>query len=98
MLRTALHSTEQSVEWAYAFDVHCNSFFPMFLITYVVQFAFLSIINRDGWLSALFSDTMYLIAIAWYCYVTFLGYSGWLPEAGARWSVCSVQANLACLP
>lgn len=74
--RTPLHSTEQAVEWAYAFDVHCNSFFPMALITYVLQFCFLSIINRSGWLSAFVADTMYLVAASWYCYVTFLGYSG----------------------
>jgi hypothetical protein len=82
MLRTAVHSTEQSVEWAYAFDVHCNSFFPMSLITYFIQFCFLSIINRDGWLSAFFADTMYLVAVSWYCYVTFLGYSGGLSVKG----------------
>jgi len=31
------HSVEQDVEWLYAFDVHANSFFCSFLLTYVVQ-------------------------------------------------------------
>ena len=28
---------EQEVEWLYAFDVHCNSFFLLFLVVYVLQ-------------------------------------------------------------
>lgn len=26
------------LEWLYAFDVHCNAFFPLFVLLYVVQF------------------------------------------------------------
>ncbi|KAJ6804080.1 protein unc-50-like protein [Iris pallida] len=32
------HVVEQRVEWLYAFDVHCNSFFPTFILLYVVQY------------------------------------------------------------
>ena len=28
------HAVEQHVEWLYAFDVHCNSYFPLFLLLY----------------------------------------------------------------
>lgn len=28
---------EQRVEWQFAFDIHCNSFFIMFLFLYVLQ-------------------------------------------------------------
>ena len=35
--RFFLHSVEQEVEWLYAFDVHCNSFFLLFLVVYVIQ-------------------------------------------------------------
>ena len=28
---------EQRVEWQFAFDIHCNSFFIVFLLLYVVQ-------------------------------------------------------------
>lgn len=30
-------STDQRVEWAFCFDVHCNAFFPLLLILHVVQ-------------------------------------------------------------
>lgn len=33
----APHSVDQDVEWLYAFDVHCNAFFPLFVLLYVVQ-------------------------------------------------------------
>ena len=32
------HTVEQRVEWLYAFDIHCNSFFPLFLLLYVIHF------------------------------------------------------------
>eukprot|EP01111_Echinosteliopsis_oligospora_P020032 TRINITY_DN998_c1_g1_i1.p1 TRINITY_DN998_c1_g1~~TRINITY_DN998_c1_g1_i1.p1 ORF type:complete len:180 (-),score=19.84 TRINITY_DN998_c1_g1_i1:175-714(-) len=35
-----IHTVEQKVEWLYCFDVHCNSFFPVFLLLYVFQFFF----------------------------------------------------------
>ncbi|GJV08009.1 protein unc-50 [Tanacetum coccineum] len=28
------HVVEQRVEWLYAFDVHCNSFFPLYIVLY----------------------------------------------------------------
>eukprot|EP01051_Picozoa_sp_SAG22_P021127 SAG22_NODE_4542_length_1239_cov_2.242105_2_plen_307_part_01 len=31
------HNIEQAVEWLYAFDVHCNSYFPLFLLLYPGQ-------------------------------------------------------------
>ncbi|KAL2936313.1 Protein unc-50-like protein [Bienertia sinuspersici] len=31
---------EQRVEWLYAFDVHCNSFFPLFVLLYVILSGF----------------------------------------------------------
>jgi hypothetical protein len=34
LLQSPPHSVPQSIEWAYAFDIHCNSFFPLFLILY----------------------------------------------------------------
>lgn len=73
---TASHSIEQRVEWAYAFDVHCNAFFPVFLILYVVQFFFIPILVRSSWISLLIGNTMYFLSFAWYAYGTFLGYNG----------------------
>ncbi|GAB5586138.1 hypothetical protein Unana1_01038 [Umbelopsis nana] len=72
---TASHSIEQRVEWAYAFDVHCNAFFPVFLVLYVVQFFFIPILVRSSWISLLIGNTMYFLSFAWYAYGTFLGYN-----------------------
>jgi len=35
------HVVEQRVEWLYAFDVHCNSFFPAFVILYGKQYQYI---------------------------------------------------------
>mmetsp|Transcript_26724 Transcript_26724/g.74707 ORF Transcript_26724/g.74707 Transcript_26724/m.74707 type:complete len:248 (+) Transcript_26724:103-846(+) len=65
----------QSVELMYAFDVHCNSFFPFFLVSYIIQFALLSVILNTSWLALLLSNSMYFLAFGIYFYYTFLGYS-----------------------
>ena len=33
----------ETVEWRYAFDVHCNAFFPLFLLLHVLQFLLLPV-------------------------------------------------------
>lgn len=68
------HTTDQKVEWLYAFDVHCNSFFPLFIILYVVQYFFLLLFMRDGFVFTLLANAAYTIAVGYYFYVTFLGY------------------------
>ena len=35
--KKAVHSTLNTIEPMYAFDIHCNSFFPFFVIAYVLQ-------------------------------------------------------------
>lgn len=69
-------TSDQRVEWAYAFDIHCNSFFPLFIILYVIQFFFLNILIRDNWASIIVSNLIYLVSASWYCYGTFLGFNG----------------------
>jgi len=71
----SLHSVEQKVEWLYAFDIHCNSFFPLFLILYVVQFFLTPLLLNPGFLSTLAANTLYFVAFAYYNHVTFLGYN-----------------------
>jgi len=34
------HSVKQNVEWLYAFDIHCNSFFPLFMLIYLLQVSY----------------------------------------------------------
>jgi UNC-50 family len=69
------HSVDQSVEWLYAFDVHCNSFFPTFFLLYVVQYFLLPFLLRESRLATLVSGILYFVAMVYYFHVTFLGYS-----------------------
>ncbi|KAI9338533.1 protein unc-50 [Obelidium mucronatum] len=75
LIQQQIHSADQAVEWAYCFDVHCNAFFPVFLITYVLQFFFIPIVTQNGWISLFVGNTLYLMAICYYFYVTHLGYN-----------------------
>jgi len=70
-----IHHVEQQVEWLYAFDIHCNSFFPSFILLYVLQFFALYVMLRTGFLATLLSNTLYIFAIGYYYYITFLGYT-----------------------
>mmetsp|Transcript_578 Transcript_578/g.1009 ORF Transcript_578/g.1009 Transcript_578/m.1009 type:complete len:259 (-) Transcript_578:2073-2849(-) len=75
------HSVEQDVEWLYAFDVHANSFFCSFLLTYVVQYFLLPILMSRSVFSCILSNTLYGLATIWYAYITHLGYRA-LPFLG----------------
>lgn len=67
---------KQRVEWLYAFDVHCNSFFPAFLVLHVLQFLMLPLIlATPSFISTLISNTVFLLAFGYYHIVTALGYS-----------------------
>ncbi|XP_024021293.1 protein unc-50 homolog isoform X2 [Morus notabilis] len=57
------HVVEQRVEWLYAFDVHCNSFFPMFVMLYA-----------HGFIPVLLSNLLFMVAASYYHYLNFLGY------------------------
>jgi len=69
------HSVVQSVEWLYAFDIHCNSFFPLFILLYVVQYMFIPGLYTTNFFAILLSNTLYLVAFGYYSYITFLGYT-----------------------
>lgn len=66
---------EGELEWAYCFDVHCNSFLFIWLCLYVVQFILLPVLNRSNWISLFLGNTLYLVALGYYFTITFLGYS-----------------------
>ncbi|XP_058007468.1 uncharacterized protein LOC110649295 isoform X2 [Hevea brasiliensis] len=57
------HVVEQRVEWLYAFDVHCNSFFPLFVMLYA-----------HGLIPTLLSNMLFMVAASYYHYLNFLGY------------------------
>ncbi|EFN56073.1 hypothetical protein CHLNCDRAFT_22928 [Chlorella variabilis] len=69
------HAVEQSVEWMYAFDVHCNAFFPMFLLLYVLQLVLCPVLLMHTFVATVLSAVLYAVGSAFYVYITFLGYS-----------------------
>lgn len=68
-------STEQSVEWLYSFDIHCNGFFPLFLILFVGQYFVSPWLLSDNFFIILLGNALYGVAFSYYWYITFLGYS-----------------------
>ena len=70
-----LHAIEQQVEWLYAFDVHCNAFFPAFVLLFALQYFLLPFLLTPHFLSTLAANTLYAAALAAYLYTTFLGYA-----------------------
>lgn len=76
LLDPSVRTTGQSVEWLYAFDMHCNAFFPVFLVLYVLQFFLIPLLLREGYFVAFLSNTLFGCALSYYHFLTFLGYSG----------------------
>eukprot|EP01025_Chloroclados_australasicus_P038426 TRINITY_DN3956_c0_g1_i1.p2 TRINITY_DN3956_c0_g1~~TRINITY_DN3956_c0_g1_i1.p2 ORF type:complete len:248 (-),score=0.07 TRINITY_DN3956_c0_g1_i1:620-1363(-) len=69
------YHVEQQVEWFYAFDVHCNSFFPLFLVLYVLQFLMIPLLLWKSFFSGVVSSALYVVGLGYYHYMNFLGYS-----------------------
>mmetsp|Transcript_29317 Transcript_29317/g.42543 ORF Transcript_29317/g.42543 Transcript_29317/m.42543 type:complete len:357 (-) Transcript_29317:442-1512(-) len=65
---------KQKVEWLYAFDIHCNAFFPMFVLLYALQFFLLPFVLGKSLFAMVLANTLYGIAFSWYFYITHLGY------------------------
>jgi hypothetical protein len=68
------HNIEQAVEWLYCFDVHCNSYFPLFLVLYPLQFFLVPLLLKPVFLATLLANSIYCGAYCYYWYITFLGY------------------------
>ncbi|XP_055387589.1 protein unc-50 homolog [Condylostylus longicornis] len=67
---------EADIEWGYAFDVHLNAFFPPLMLLHFVQLLFYNwAISLDFFISRLFGNTFWLLALGYYIYITFLGYN-----------------------
>merc|ERR550532_441970 len=67
---------EQDVEWGFCFDVHLNAFIPILVILHFVQlFIYHAIIEKDMFIATLLGNSMWLLALSYYIYITFLGYS-----------------------
>mmetsp|Transcript_31841 Transcript_31841/g.101300 ORF Transcript_31841/g.101300 Transcript_31841/m.101300 type:complete len:255 (-) Transcript_31841:1891-2655(-) len=74
LLQSHTHSVAQKVEWLYAFDIHCNAFFPLFLLLHVLQFFLLPLLLSRSYASMLLANLLYAAAFSAYFYVTHLGY------------------------
>jgi len=70
-----LNPSKEHVEWLYAFDVHCNAFFPLFMQLYVLQFLLLPVLTPNTFISLLLANSLYLFAFSYYCYVPFRGFA-----------------------
>ncbi|KAJ2413584.1 hypothetical protein GGF47_005860, partial [Coemansia sp. RSA 2524] len=69
-----VHAADQQVEWQYAFDVHCNSFFAFFVFAYVLQFLFLPLLMKTSWISLFLGNSLFVLAASAYAYITYLGF------------------------
>jgi len=69
------HAVEQRVEWLYAFDIHVNAFFPLFLSLYVAQLVLSPLLLQTGFLPRLMSCALYCGALSYYHYCAFAGYA-----------------------
>lgn len=69
-------TTNADVEWGYAFDVHLNAFFPPLILLHFIQlFFYHALISQNWFISAFIGNTIWLAALSYYIYITFLGYS-----------------------
>jgi|SaaInlStandDraft_6_1057023.scaffolds.fasta_scaffold10509_2 hypothetical protein len=72
------------VEWLYCWDVHCNSFFPHFILLYVLQYVMMYIVLSRSVVSTLIANTITFVAFSYYHYVSFLGYAALPALQGSR--------------
>lgn len=58
-------------------QVSNRAFFPLYLHLYVVQFLLLPLLTRSpsNFLATFLGNTLYLSALIYYTYITFLGYN-----------------------
>ena len=67
---------DQDVEWGYCFDVHLNAFFPMLVLLHVIlPLLFYGLIDYPNFLARLLGNSIWCIAVVYYIYITFLGYT-----------------------
>ncbi|XP_065839967.1 protein unc-50 homolog [Oscarella lobularis] len=65
----------EKVEWAYAFDIHLNAYFPTLIILHMIQVFLLHKSSHNTTLVMYLGNFLWLLALSYYCYITFLGYS-----------------------
>lgn len=65
---------KERVEFGYAFDVHLNAFFPLLLLLHIVQLMYF-LFDPYTFVARLFGNSIWLVALLYYFYISFLGYS-----------------------
>lgn len=66
-------SIPQDVEWAFAFDIHLNAFFPPLILLHFLLLIFYNL--NLGALAWVIGNFFWLAAAMYYVYITFLGYN-----------------------
>lgn len=66
-----LHS---NVDWPFSFDIHCNGYFFYFIWAKVLSFICFPILTLPYFLARLLGNSILLVGVSGYCYITFLGY------------------------
>ena len=64
----------QSIEYSYAFDIHCNSFVPLYLFTSSAQYIILPLLNGNGKLGLVLGNALFTVGMLYYFIVTTSGY------------------------
>lgn len=78
-------STVSYVEWSVCFDVHCNAFFIIWCMLYVMQLILMPIINIKGsFTSLVLGNSLYFISWGYYSVITFFGFSSLPVISNAR--------------
>ncbi len=68
-------TTNQTIEFIYAFDIHCNGFVPMYTFCGIIPFIFIGITSKDNYMiQVLLTNASLCIGILYYSYVTFISY------------------------
>jgi hypothetical protein len=70
------YAKQRKIEIFYAFDIHCNSFVPLYFMTFTIQLLLFPIIDTSTYISSFISNILYAIGICGYVISTNIGYSG----------------------
>jgi len=68
-------SGRETVEWAYAFDVHCNAYVPVIVLLHLVQYLLLPVLLGPSLGATVLSNSLHLVAAVYYWYLVFLGFN-----------------------
>lgn len=64
----------REVDWPFSFDIHCNGYFFYFMWSKVFSFLSLPILCLSPFFSRLVGNSLLLVGVSGYFYITFLGY------------------------